>query len=347
MIAVPDDQDAGTEGSAVPAPSADELSAGGWERMARAPFGTDRDLAAWIGHRMIATDWSTGRTASYDPRQDRWRKRATAPHSVGSTARGVWTGREFVIVEVADDGPGLTGLAYDPAEDRWREIAPRAAASDGLDHGLAGALWTGSHVIVVDAPGMVAAYEPTADCWLTLPEMPGDATAWAAYWTGSELLVDSRSETDRVTMAVLDPVAGTWSEATPGPLDVAAVRSGGTWIDGRVVYVSWRETDEDSTGAWNAVFDPSARTWSTFDHDCDTNAYGKSVPAGELIVANDARRALDSRSFECTDLPTSPSAFNGTEVVLWTGADLIVWSGHQSLPEPARRRGFILHAEHE
>ena len=79
LVAVVDHQDATAEGSAVSSPSADELSAGRWQRTARAPFGTDVDLSAWTGDRMIVTDWSTGRTASYDPRQDRWRSRATAP----------------------------------------------------------------------------------------------------------------------------------------------------------------------------------------------------------------------------------------------------------------------------
>ena len=311
--------------------------------MARAPFGTELDLSAWTGDRMLVTDWSTGRTASYDPAADRWRTRATAPHGVGSGARDVWTGRELVIVEVADDGPGLSGLAYEGAEDRWRELAPRPAASDGLDHGLARPVWTGSHVIVVDAPGSVSAYDPATDSWLELPPVPGDGTAWAAYWTGSEVLVESRSETAGVTMAVLDPVAGTWSEPIPGPLDIAAVRSGGTWIDGRVMYVSWSETDDEATGAWNAAFDPSTRTWSTFEHDCDTNAYGRTVAAGELLVANDARRALDSRSFACTELPAPPRPT--TVPRWWCGPERTSSSVRLRRPDEACATGWF-HPEH-
>jgi hypothetical protein len=322
-----------------------DIAAGRWQPMARAPFGIDTDLAAWSGRHMIVTRWDDGRSAAYDRGRDRWREIAPAPRGFDSQAQAVWTGREFIILEADDDGPGVEGVAYDPGTDRWRQIEPRAAEPDGEDYGLTRPLWTGTHVLVLGPRGDLSAYEPAADCWVELPAMPGDDWATGLYQVGSRYLVGSRGRTkDVVSMRAFDAATATWSNPVPGPLNVEAAENGGSVIGERILYVSWLETDDEAVGAWNAIFDPATMSWSMFEHDCETRAFQPSVVAGDVLIANDGRRALEGSTQACIDLPTPPRQFNGTEIVVWTGSELIVWSGIRSLPEPLRRGGFVYDA---
>jgi hypothetical protein len=130
-----------------------------------------------------------------------------------------------------------------------------------------------------------------------------------------------------------------WSEPAVGPLDREASEGGGSWVDGRLVYVTWSPLD-DGAAAGNAVFDPAAMTWSAFEHDCATPASG-TLAVDDLLVATDGRRALDGRTLACLDLPAPPRRLNGTERLLWTGRELIAWSGIRSLPGGPRRDGLV------
>jgi hypothetical protein len=332
--------DASPAASTATAIGGPDLSRGRWGRVASAPFGSEYEPAVWTGTRMVAVDSESGRTAVYRPDRDRWREVTPAPRAFDHWARDVWTGREIVILEVTADGTMIDGLAYRPSSDRWRRTARLPAAAGGeTDHALADAAWTGTHVVVVDSLGLVAAYDPTADCWVELGRVPGEPWAWRLYLAGPSLLVESRRWGEPVEIRAFDPATGTWSEPSVGPLDRSASEGGGTWIDGRLVYVSWDGTVEDG-GAPNAVFDPATMSWSAFEHDCGTRASG-SVQAGSLIVASDGRRALDGRTFACIDLPAPPRRLNGTERMVWTGNELIAWSGIRSLPEPPRRGGLV------
>jgi hypothetical protein len=323
-----------------------DLSRGRWTRMARAPFGSEYEPVAWTGRRLVAVDTDSGRTAVYAPSRDRWREVARAPRRFDSTAESTWTGRELIILAMSPDGRSIEGAAYHPGEDRWRETASLATDPDGqtdpdgeTDHALADAIWGGTHVIVVDSLGLLAAYDPVADCWLELGHVPGEPWVWRLYAAGPSLLVESRRWDAPVEVRAFDLATKTWSEPLAGPLDREASEGGGSWVDGRLVYVTWFPLHETAGGA-NGILDPATMTWSTFDHDCGTPASG-TVVAGGLLVASDGRRALDGRTLACLDLPPPPRRLNGTERMLWTGDELIAWSGIRSLPEPARRGGYL------
>ncbi len=58
------------------------------------------------------------------------------------------------------------GFAFDPARGRWRAIAP-PPIDDARE-----TAWTGSLLLVAAPDRQMAAYDPTADCWLLMPEMP-------------------------------------------------------------------------------------------------------------------------------------------------------------------------------
>jgi hypothetical protein len=317
-----------------------DLSRGRWTRMARAPFGSEYEPVAWTGRRLLAVDTDSGRTAVYAPSRDRWREVARAPRRFDSTANFTWTGRELIILAMSPDGRSIEGAAYHPGRDRWRETARLATEPDGeTDHALADALWSGTHVIVADSLGLLAAYDPAADCWLELGHVPGEPWVWRLYAGSPSLLVESRRWDAPVEVRAFDLSSMTWSEPLVGPLDREASEGGGSWVDGRLIYLTWYPLDE-TAGAANAILDPTTMTWTTFEHDCGTPASG-TVAAGDLLVASDGRRALDGRTLACLDLPGPPRRLNGTERMLWTGDELIAWSGIRSLPEPARRGGYL------
>jgi hypothetical protein len=317
-----------------------DLSRGRWTVMARAPFGSEYEPVAWTGRRMVVVDGDTGRTAVYVPSRNRWREGRRAPRRFDPTVRWTWTGTELVLLAISGDGRRIEGAAYDPAADRWRKTASLVTDPDGeTDHALADALWTGSRVVVVDSLGLLAAYDPAADRWVELGRVPGEPWAWRLYPAGSSLLVESRRWDEPVEIRAFDPATLTWSEPSAGPLHREASEGGGVCVDGRLVYLTWSPLG-DEAGASHATFDPVTMAWSTFEHDCFTTASG-ILEAEGLLIASDARRALDGRTLACVDLPVPPRRLNGTERAVWTGRELIAWSGLRSLDSAPRRDGLV------
>lgn len=319
-----------------------DLSDGSWRRIARAPFGSAYGPAVWTGERMIVVQADGKRSAAYDPTRDRWREVERAPRRVEPFAPYAWTGDELLIAEIAADGSSLGGLAYEPATDRWRELERLSLSPDDGDHALADAIWTGTHMVVVEGLGLVAAYDVGGDCWVELGRVPGDGFAWHLYESGSSLLVESRERVGGVTMHAFDPVSASWSAPAVSQLDVGASESGGVWVDDSLLFVSWAQSG-DSTGRWHAMFDPGTSTWSSVALDCRTDAYG-TVEAGDLLVASDGRRALKPGTRTCVHLPAPPRRLNGTESMVWTGSELIAWSGIRSPIDRELRSGLALRA---
>lgn len=308
--------------------------------MARGPFGTAYAPAVWIGTHLLVVDRDTGRTATYRPDRDRWREVATAPRGTEPDAPFAWTGTELVITDMARDGSTIGGLAYDHRTDRWRELASLPFDASDADHSVTAAVWTGTHVIVSEGLGLIAAYDPVADSWNELGEVPGsEGFVWHLYQHGSRLLVESRTPDGIVEMRSFDPASGAWSEPVVAPLDRFASQSGGRWSDGSLVYVTWRDASEYD-GAANAAFDPATMSWSVVEHDCTTRS-SRTIEADGLLVASNGRRALDPASLTCIEMPDPPRRLNGTEATVWTGSELIAWSGLRSLPEPPRRGGLV------
>lgn len=315
-------------------------SEGRWRTMAPGPFGTAYAPATWTGNRLLVVDRDTGRTATYRPDRDRWREVATAPRRVEPDAPFVWTGTELVISDMSRDASTIRGLAYDPGRDRWRELPRLPFESSDRDNSITAATWTGTHVVVAEGLGLIAAYDPAADCWTELGRVPSEqGFVWHLYQNGPRLLVESRTPDDVVAMRSFDLASGEWSDPAVAPLDRRASESGGVWMDGSLVYVTWRDASEYD-GAANAVFDPSTMSWSVFEHHCTTRA-SRTIEANGSLIASDGRRALDPETLTCIDIPKAPRTLNGTEATVWTGSELIAWSGIRSLPEPPRRGGLV------
>ena len=149
-------------------------------------------LGAWDGHELLlfvsglSPDGKPypahlARAAAYNPATNRWRRIAPLPAAFSD--RGVWTGRELVVI-----GAGATrrgAFAYEPKANRWRRLTPLPSPRPG-----ATALWTGDRLVAWGGSGHAGlVYDPATSRWTPLPQPPLRAAASAAVvWTGRSLL---------------------------------------------------------------------------------------------------------------------------------------------------------------
>lgn len=83
-------------------------------------------------------------------------------------------GDEVIVLgrRLADEFDVAAEYAFDPALGRWRGIAP--SPLDGVSESawIRESAWTGDLLLVGSRDRKMAAYDPVADCWLRLPELP-------------------------------------------------------------------------------------------------------------------------------------------------------------------------------
>ncbi len=186
--------------------------------------------AAWTGTRLVvlgATRTSSGPEAhaigaSWDPTTDVWTPIAPAPAGRGLGGPAAWTGDRILTWSL---GVGVT--AYDPARDAWQILttehaAPGAATAAGnvpppMNSAGASAVWTGTELVIADAgSSAVAAFDPAARSWLTLPPRPASSGTGDLVWNGHLLGVgDVRGP------AWMAPDATSWQQSA-GPASAAA-----------------------------------------------------------------------------------------------------------------------------
>ena len=221
-------------------------------------------------------------------------------------------------------------LAFDLASGRWRTLAPSPLADTGQ---LA---WTGTVLIEVTPDRHAAAYDPAADCWLRMPDVPlpelpaNDRTMrameWSVQelaWTGDGLLAVVHNEEPEFGLGVVafDPVTWTWDPGPQGPLTSQLANA--VLIDGQLLFMSRSPNDR-----WlgNGTYDPATGTWTDFDTGCRLDA-GFAVWTGRLIMDPYARRAYDPATGACYRLPKRKDRARYVLDPVWTGREYVVWSG--------------------
>ena len=153
-----------------------------WRLLPRSPLSNRVPLAvAWTGSELIvAGAKGYGRThgladaAAYDPAADAWRALPPLPVEINE-GMAVWTGAELVVYgghldrnrrPVGGDDRAR-GAALDPATGTWRALAGAPLSGQGIAFA-----WDGRQVVAWDYALDSAAYDPAADRWSDLPDLP-------------------------------------------------------------------------------------------------------------------------------------------------------------------------------
>ena len=317
--------------------------------------------------------------AAYDPVTKAWRMLADPPDLIDGNADAVWAGDKMVVLatdwddtvnaSAAPDDPA--GAIYDPAQDSWQEIAPFPQDMGDLSPDIA-AYWLDGRVVVLGVfaggvsmtPGDgAAAYDPTADEWEALDDVPLPFGSAGAVSTGDGLVVvgpDTPGRPDGslatgtgMAAAALDPTTGTW-RALPTP--PGAVRSGPVvaWTGTEVVVVGGYSGPgtpladgvelDLSTGSWSIV--PTA----PLAIPSQGTPGGQGYPVGRQVVVVHTGRGeteglllvYDAATGAWYEGPSWPTSRNGGDATVSTGTQLLTWGGYEGEDLTATADGYAL-----
>ena len=289
----------------------------------------------WTGQEMLAMPG--GR---YDPGGDTW----TPISSTGAVGGyPVWTGTEVIVLNTV-----VGSARYDPNSDVWTPISDVGAPDEWSAGSMA--LWTGSHVLSLSCSasgGAVDRYDPALDAWTPIEVWDGlGCTRISGVRMGTEVFIFYCSdEPDPDTMGessygwgyTYDPVTDALSSVAGAgcpPIDgLQAV-----WTGNEIIL--WRYGVE-----LPVALDPSEVPWAAREIDGgpgDILINGTAVWTGtELLVwgADDsgvptarAGGRYDPASdtwcpMSSTNSPTGFCASVGAPCAIWTGNELVVWTG--------------------
>jgi N-acetylneuraminic acid mutarotase len=314
--------------------------------------------------------------ARYDPVENAWvpmtRRDAPAPRFAHSA---VWTGTEMIVwggVAFDDDAPTGTGARYDPGADEWRPMSRLGAPDRRVEQT---AIWTGTEMVVWGGGDGTATfgdggrYDPETDTWSALSAVnaPSPRVLHTAVWTGTEMIVWGGSSVARVPdMAPLDDgaawdaLANTWrplssleapapraghvgvwtgtamivwggaDEASgSNPADVSLQRDGGSYVPGEdrwtsIATVGAPEAAWLATGVWTGS---ELVVWGAVSERVDALHSEAHGDGGRYDPLLDAWVPISSHG--------EPDAAWGSAAV-WTGDELLVWSGTGSPVGPTR-----------
>ena len=283
--------------------------------------------------------------AAYSPRTRRWRTISRAPSGVrgGGGNASAWTGREMVVwVGNSPQGPAAAAT-YDPWKDAWRRLpaGPLGAREDNAS------VWTGSQLIVFGGhTGGVtrptgAALEPERRAWRRLPGLEainGLAVANGAVWDGREAFVvgqlsTSPAQPPRATMFAFNPKS---DKVRRIDLSKAPVAPGERL---RLYPIAWTGKDillllgahSASSRIMVMRYDPSTNRWRKGRSAACTGPT-QTAWTGTGVVAACGPKAIEvyrPQSDRWQAIPSGPSplASRRGSAIVWTGRQLIVWSG--------------------
>jgi hypothetical protein len=324
--------------------------------MSTAGAPTSVDATVWTGQEMIV--WGpTPNGARYNPATDLWTPtssiRAPAPRT-GHAA--VWTGSELLVWGgLGSSGPIASGGRYDPATDSWQPIS--TAGAPAPSYGMS-RVWTGSELLVWNQTA-AGRYDPAQDSWRSMSTsgIPPGSAGQQAVWTGSRVIVWGGFINNNTPMglqsaagAVYDPATDTWSPTsiagTPSPRSenalvwtgssamvwggmVALDPSGGGGAQGTStggLYLPdqdrWYVTSVENAPPEESDFIGTAAVW----------AASAGVRGTGLVFASTGYLASDNRAYDpASDTWTAISTLGAipfNNVLIWTGTELIVWTGN-------------------
>jgi hypothetical protein len=298
---------------------------GQWTGILRAPVPVSDAHLAWTGMEAVAV--APGAAAAWDPTTNDWRALAPPPVELEGLDAGVsvWTGSELLVWGPAGSAGG--GLALDPATGAWRTLPTVPVEGE-----VVATVWAGDRAVIVTDQRQTAEYLPGEDAWTALRPLfawdpqPADPTPWRSgrlLWTGgSVVLVDPEQSVDGLPRVWrLVPETGGWTEV--GVTSYPDADPAAATVDGRLVFSgpAVMHRDAGPTVEW---LDPESGDRERRAADCRVDVRNATM-AGSWLVGH--WFVLHPQSGRCAHLPGDSLAPPPGAVQLWTGSELLRWSG--------------------
>jgi hypothetical protein len=302
------------------------------------------------------TDLADG--AAYNPSTRTWRKIAAAPRGVRGVVdtAAVWTGKAALFwAGNSPEGPA-GGALYDPRANRWQRIP---AGPLGPREGYS-TYWTGTEALIVGgtrgdgfATPVAAAFKPATRRWRRLPALDRltgllAGGVWAgdrAYLVGDQYTcpeLDSGCRDKKRRFLTYEPTADRVRFLDPSK---APGRWPTAWTGSTVFFAPGRD------GGSPASYSPAGGGLTVGAREpCapSENGYEQSAWIGDRYVAPCGRKGLqvyDPRTDAWRRLTPGRSPLNSRSgsAIVWTGRELIAWSGMlRRAGNPMSRAGMTL-----
>ncbi len=323
-----------------------------------APPGAQSPSAIWTGTRMIV--WGgfgpssyTNTGGQYDPVTDSWTATTTVGAPVARTDHtAVWTGTKMVVWGgTGSGGPFNSGGRYDPLTNSWAATSVSGAVPTGRRYHTA--IWTGSKMIVWGGfsvggfENTGGQYDPSGDSWTatTTSSAPLARDYQTAVWTGSKMIVWGGNRVSFYnTGGLYDPAGDSWTPTsiTGAPEGRFAHRA--IWTGLKMIVFG----GVNSSSAYlntGGLYDPAGDTWTA------TSTIGAPSPRAYMPVLWTGSKMIlwggydgvnpdglntggqydpAADGWTATTLAGAPSR-RASHVGVWTGSNLIVWGGNDSL----------------
>lgn len=319
-------------------------------RIAAGAVWTGREMIVWGGIERSGTPAPASDGAAYDLTADSWRAIAPAPPGVlGDVgAAAAWTGDEAVFwAGNSPDGPAA-GAVYNPDTDAWQQLAdgplgPREGYSS---------VWTGTELLIIAgtsgdqlAGPVAAAVNPSENSWRLLPalnDLPGLAPL-GAVWSGEEVFIAGSLYLCPELGSVCTDTRPIFLAYDPQTDSLHEIDLAGAPVDGQTATLAplaWTGTDvvfkisgEPSAGL--VRYNPSNEMWSTGQMapcPVDDLYYSQTAWLGDRYVVPCGLDRLQiyeasTDTWETITAGRSPLNSRSGSAIVWTGTDLIAWSG--------------------
>jgi hypothetical protein len=279
--------------------------------------------------------------------------------SVRGGAAAAWTGGRMVVFASNSPGGPAAAAIYSPRSNTWRRL-PSGPLGSRESYA---SVWTGRELLVFGgnsgdaiATPTAAALNPRTGTWGTLRTL--DAVKGlmpnAAVWTGREAFVSGSRFTSRKATPILiayNPATDTLRRInlshapanTRQRLEPEAIG----WTDGKLISSTTTRNGTLSV----LLYDPANGTWTKAKAaPCrrPANGYSQTAWIGTRLVAACGATRLQiytPRGDAWKTTAPGPSPVNSREssAIVWTGHDLIAWSGTVYKPNnPALPTGASL-----
>lgn len=254
--------------------------------------------AIWSGEEMIV--FTGNGTGAYNPTTNSWRVGSVINQPEINSFMSVWTGTEMLVWGINLFNQSAGGK-YTPNTDTWSAISGAGAPRPSRGASM---VWTGSRMIVWTGWGGAgwggAAYDPTTDIWtpLSYTNIPSPSFNHLAVWTGDEMIIwGGQIQVSSYIIPVsngrrYNPLTDFWSSISSTGSLWAIQGDAAVWTGTEMLLWSTR-----GSGVPGAVTEPT-RGGAAYNPGTDT------------------WRAISSVNAPTTSGPA-----------VWTGTEMIVWSG--------------------